>query len=80
VRWTVLLLEVANLHFARNTTVGDTALVHVDVEVPVESPSGSPRVLDDPVISSIVLVPSDDFDSMSSCLLGGGLLVDTGAV
>jgi len=53
-----------------------SALVHAEPEVTVETPTGSPRVSDDPV----VLSPTDNLDSMTTELFTSDVSVDTRVV
>jgi len=60
-----------------NTLLLEAALVHAEPEVTVETPSGTPRVSDDPVRSGTLLTPTDNFDGMSSKFTTSGMSVDT---
>jgi hypothetical protein len=63
-----------------NTLLLEAALVHTHPEVTVETPTGTPRVGDDPVRSGTLLTPSKDLDGMTTELVTRGMFVDTRSI
>jgi len=55
----------------------EVALVHSHPEVTVETPTGTPRVSDDPVWSGTSSTPTDNLDGVTTELTTGGVDVDT---
>jgi len=61
------LFEVAPVRSSCLSLIWDTSLVDLDVEVSIKTPSGSPWVLADPVVSMVVFGPSNNHNCMTSC-------------
>jgi len=65
------------LSHTSDTLLLETALVHSHPEVTVETPTGTPRVSDDPVRSGSSLSPTDNFDGVTTELTTSSVDVDT---
>lgn len=63
-----------------NTLLFERALVHAHPEVTVETPTGTPRVGDNPVWSGTALSPTDNLDGVTTELTTSGVDVDTGVI
>jgi len=75
--WSWLRRECWPVRSSSKDFIWNFSLVYIDVKVSFHSPSVSPWILDDPVVSVVVLTPSYDFDCMSSCDLVWSTLVDS---
>jgi len=65
------------LSHTSDTLSFEVALVHSHPEVTVETPTGTPRVSDDPVWSGTSSTPTDNLDGVTTELTTGGVDVDT---
>jgi len=63
-----------------DTLLLELALVHAHPEVTVETPTGTPRVSDNPVRSGTSHSPTDDLDSVTTEFSTGSMYVDTGVI
>jgi hypothetical protein len=70
----------SKLSHTSNTLLLEAALVHSHPEVTVETPTGTPRVSDDPVRSGTSSTPTDNLDGVTTELTTGSVDVDTGVI